>query len=217
MLFSSIRVTGLLPYSIVVFHNKHPIIRLRKGWCYVTTWWFVVVTLAQLIWTPTMNFYIIFDVISSVDSTFYFSVLLIWLSTYFVVKLVPLLLVFHASRLTSVLETFGQVDKALKNISQSKPSNVKSRTAFGIITGCILVLYGTSQRNKINDQVVVFTAYRCSFRWVVNVHKLRKTLWIIPWRYRYLVFGIFVQATIGDMVIAVPYSLLLHRPSHIPP
>jgi amino acid transporter len=52
ILFFLINATGMLPYRMILDKKKKRFERFDIGWRHPVTWWFVVVLITQLIYTP---------------------------------------------------------------------------------------------------------------------------------------------------------------------
>lgn len=166
LLFSSISAVGLLPHSILVHENNFRIKRFETGWKNGKTWWFGIVALTQLIWSPILTYNILKTIIYATDSSIYSIALLIWQINYVIIKFIPLFLVFYAKRLKHVLETLGKVDQALKNIPQQNSSTVKRRTQIGLLLGIIWVTALLFQKPHHSLIFYFSPAYCCSFIWI---------------------------------------------------
>lgn len=217
LLFSWIYVTGTLPHSIVVHQNTYKIKRFNVGWGYGETWWFGIVGICQLIWTPLWTTIVLRDLFYLEESPIYLTVLAIWQTSYAIVKCIPLFLVFHASRLKTVLTTIGKVDQELALNLIRKPSTVNRRILIGILIGCFWV-------TKILFKLFILTmigvsfsiACRCSVNWLINVHGSSKGIIRLHHCHnRQHFFGNSTQNTNGRLVFGFSCGLLLYRAAYL--
>lgn len=141
ILFLSMRVTALLPHSIILDEKSFRSLRFPCGWRCGVTWWFGIFALVEAVWLIGLAVNILMDLVRKTESLIYMSVLFIWEISYLFARLTPSVFVIHAARFKKVLKTFEKVDRVLEDIPQRKSSTVQRRTVIGLVIGFFLVKY----------------------------------------------------------------------------
>ena len=138
VLFFLINAAGLLPYRMILDKRNKRFERFDIAWCHPVTWWFVVVLIIQLIYTPYITVVTVMVEISKSNenkSIIYVMAMVLWLVCYGIVKLIPAILLFRVGKLITVLTDLKKVDQILNKIPD-KRCNSRQRTVVGFL--CII-------------------------------------------------------------------------------
>lgn len=116
--------------------------RLDSEWRHPITWWFIFISIAQLIWIPYFSVFSITGVARLQESTVYSLVIMLWQISYALVKFCPVLLIPHIGKLREAFVILANVDRKLMKVSmmENKPCTSKKRTIIGIISILIGVI-----------------------------------------------------------------------------
>ena len=138
ILFFLINAAGLLPYRMILNKRYKRFERFDIVWWHPVTWWFVVVLIIQLIYTPYKTVVTILVEISKSnekESIIYVMAMVLWLVCYGIVKLIPVILLFRVRKLITVLTDLKKVDQILNKIPD-KRCHSRQRTVVGFL--CVI-------------------------------------------------------------------------------
>lgn len=133
ILFLMINATGILPVRMILDKNKK-FIRFDKNWRHPVSWWFVFVVAMQLVHIPTQLVYSITISLGNVNhTTVHRVVMLVWETSYTLVKCVPLILLFYTGNLKKSFQVLSKADRLLDKSSPHILCSSRKRTILGVI------------------------------------------------------------------------------------
>lgn len=140
ILFFLINATGMLPYRMILDKKKKQFERFDIGWRHPVTWWFVVVLIIQLIYTPYITTMSVLREISGSknESVIYITATVLWVICYGIVKLIPTILLFRVGGFITALTDLKKVDRILDKIPNNQCSS-RQRTVIGFACAIIVV------------------------------------------------------------------------------
>lgn len=132
ILFTFVNVSGLLPSRIVLDKKTSRFKRLDTHWRQPTTWWFLIILISQLIWTPTSAILYVSSLVSTnKEYIIYLLVISLWQVSHCLAKLIPHLSIFRFGKFKTVLEIISSVDRKLKQFGVDNPCSSRKRTIIG--------------------------------------------------------------------------------------
>ncbi|EFX75779.1 hypothetical protein DAPPUDRAFT_323020 [Daphnia pulex] len=194
ILFFLINATGMLPYRMMLDKKKKRFERFDIGWRHPVTWWFVVVLIIQLIYTPYITSMSVLREISASknESVIYIMATVLWFVCYGIVKLIPTILLFRVGGFITALTDLKKVDRILDKIPNYQCSS-RQRTVIGFVCGIIMI---------VSMQI------SASYQTILPVEKTEILLYFFEF---FIDFITSLQLTTWLLLIHLTYYNIAHR------
>lgn len=149
-----VNVTGMFPYRMILNKKTNRFKKFTCGWSHPATWWFATVAVLQIVYTFLISFFQISLFSDFNMSVVYLIIITFWQVSYNIVKLVPLLLLFHVQHLKTAFHAILKADRILQRISCKSSCSSRRRTVVGIIIALMMVRNWMKNVFEINCHLI---------------------------------------------------------------